>query len=667
MPSLNFHRQLQWLTTLVLIGIGLVVSSAQPVAADPVLAAVQLVNQTTVVPVPSVSSSPLVHVDLLFPDGLAQSSATVRFSLFHSTYASSVLFQQIDAAPQQGAMATTAALPIACAAAGTARASFTLGLVAIGGPTPSGLVAPGCTSRAPQLQLPCTETSCTGIYPLVITVTDGAGAVLSSVTTFVDVTAGHVNNPVRVALVAQLTPSGIAPVRTAGAVLDALGRHRDVAVTVAPVPGLVDLSTRRGGSLTQQLRSALRDGRAVLSNTYVPVNPTWLTAAGLTQELARQRDSGRTTMAKVGVAPTSALTLSFVGAASIPSAVDLHRIGAGSVIVGGSQLTEDPAASIGWGQPFTLVSETSSIRAVATDDRLTKVLTNAARNPVLVANQVLGFLAFRYREAPGLITPRGVVVAPALGTSLPPAFYDAFLRGLAITPELRPMTLPAFLGSVPVGGNGGATTRYARSVSAASDRALAGSLRAGRTTWSSFGPLLSSAPLTFARLDHQLLSAQSLALSNKVALVRATAVRAEMASLTNDVRVSTSSFTLTSQQGTLPLTIASTAPCPLVVHVDLVSDRLTFPSGQHFNVNITQAATTVRIPVNAATTGVLPMRISVTAPGTNVVLAGTSVTVQVAATSIVGKALTAGAVAVLGWWWFSTWRRSRREQAENDD
>ena len=79
-------------------------------------------------------------------------------------------------------------------------------------------------------------------------------------------------------------------------------------------------------------------------------------------------------------------------------------------------------------------------------------------------------------------------------------------------------------------------------------------------------------------------------------------------------------------------------------------------------MTITQAATTVRIPVIAATTGVLPMRISVTAPGTNVELAGTSITVQVAATSIVGKALTAGAVLVLGWWWLSTWRRSRKEK-----
>jgi hypothetical protein len=60
----------------------------------------------------------------------------------------------------------------------------------------------------------------------------------------------------------------------------------------------------------------------------------------------------------------------------------------------------------------------------------------------------------------------------------------------------------------------------------------------------------------------------------------------------------------------------------------------------------------------------LPMRISVTAPGTNVEVAGASITVQVAATSIVGKALTLGAILVLLWWWFTTWRRSRREAAD---
>ena len=664
MSRLNLPRQLCILASLILIAVTMVGVSGRPASAASPASEVQLVDQTTVLPVPGASSSPLLHVDLVFGDDLAKSSATVKFSLFHSTYASSVLFQQITAAPIDGAIAESPALPISCAVHGTSRASFTLGLVARGGPTPDAALAEGCDLKAPALQLSCSGVSCTGVYPLVVTVTSTDGGIASRFSTFLDVTAGHVANPVRVAVIAALPSTGRTPVRTASGVLAAIGRHTNAAVSVAPVPALLDLSARRGGALAAQLKASLASGRALLSDTYVPVNPTWLNKAGLSAEVARQRDGGRATLARLGVAPLSPLTPSFVGETVLPDATDLHREGAGAVIVSGSQLTIDPALTTGWGQPFSLVSGASSIRAVAADDRLTKLLDQAATNPVLVANQVLGFLAFRYREAPGLVTPRGVVLAPAMDTVLPPSFYDAMLRGLAITPELRPVTLPAFLGSVPVGGNGSATLRYAATPAAPTNRALAESLRQGRQTWTSFVPLLSSAPQTLARLDHRILGAQSIGLSDPVALLRATAVQDEMAALTHDVRVSTSSFTLTSQQGTLPLTIASTAPCPLVVHVDLVSDRLTFPGGQHFNVNITQAATTVRIPVIAATTGVLPMRISVTAPGTNVELAGTSITVQVAATSIVGKALTAGAVLVLLWWWFKTWRRSRKEKMD---
>jgi|GEM_PF-710999 len=664
MSRLNLPRQLRILASVILTLVTMAGVFARPVSAAPTTSQVELIDQTTVLPVPGPTSSPLLHMDLLFSEGLAATAAKVKFSLFHSTYASSVLFQQIAAAPIDGAIAESGDLPISCAAHGTSRASFTLGLIAAGGPVPSASLAEGCDLKAPRLQLSCSGVSCTGVYPLVVTVTTAEGGIASRFSTFLDVTAGHVANPVRVSVIAALPATGSTPVRTASSVLAALARHTNVAVTVAPVPALLDLSARRGGSIAAELNASVNSGRALLSDTYVPINPTWLNNAALGAEVARQRDSGRATLARVGGAPLSPFTPSFVGETVVPEAADLHREGAGAVIVSGAQLTTDPALTSGWGQPFSLVSGSSSIRAVATDDRLTKLMGEATTSPVLVANQILGFLAFRYREAPGLITPRGVVLAPAIDTVLPPLFYDALLRGLGITPELRPVTLPAFLGSVPVGGNGSASVRYAATVAVPANRTLAEHLRQGRQTWSSFTPLLSAAPLTLARLDHRLLSAESLALSQPVAILRASAVQADMAALTHDVRVSTSSFTLTSQQGTLPLTIASTAPCPLVVHVDLISDRLTFPSGQHFNVNITQAATTVRIPVIAATTGVLPMRISVTAPGTNVELAGTSITVQVAATSIVGKALTVGAVLVLLWWWFTTWRRSRKEKLQ---
>ena len=91
MSRLNLPRQLRILASLILIAVTMVGVSGRPVSAASPASEVQLVDQTTVLPVPGASSSPLLHVDLVFGDDLAKSSATVKFSLFHSTYALSLI------------------------------------------------------------------------------------------------------------------------------------------------------------------------------------------------------------------------------------------------------------------------------------------------------------------------------------------------------------------------------------------------------------------------------------------------------------------------------------------------------------------------------------------------------------------------------------------------
>ena len=487
MSVVLLRRHLRCLAAAAVVMVTSPALLASTASASPPLEGAILVDQTTVASVPTSSSSPRIHIGLLLAGSVDASRATVQFSLQGATYAASVLFEQIAAAPVNGALSETPRLPLACAISSTRLANFTVALTTLGGPRPTGTMSENCTNPIPRLTLACFLTSCTGIYPLVITVRDGPGSVLSRFTTFVDVTAGHVTNPIRVALIAPLTNHGTTPLSSAAAVLAAAGRHQGVALTLAPVPALVDLSARRGGNIAELLRAASSSGRALIGDTYVPINPTWLSTSGLSAEIASQRDEGRSTLQGAGLSAPTTLTPS-LQPGPLPTAADLRREGAGAVIVAGSSLTTDSATSIGWGQPFSLMSGSSAIRAVATDARITKLLANSAEDPVLTANQLLGFLAFRYREAPGLVTPRGAVVIPEAGTMLNPTLVDAVLRGLAITPELRAVTLPAFFGSVPVGGNGGPITRYASATTTASSPALASALGQTRLTWTGFQP-----------------------------------------------------------------------------------------------------------------------------------------------------------------------------------
>jgi hypothetical protein len=116
---------------------------------------------------------------------------------------------------------------------------------------------------------------------------------------------------------------------------------------------------------------------------------------------------------------------------------------------------------------------------------------------------------------------------------------------------------------------------------------------------------------------------------------------------------------MTSRDGSIPLALHSTSSVPLTVEVHLSSDRLRFPGGEDQVVVVRAPSTTLRLAVHADTTGDLPIDVVVSSPSGHLLLDRNLVTVQIAAFSHVGIALTGGAAAVLAWWWFRTWRRDR--------
>ena len=623
---------------------------------------VSVLDQTTSLESPTATAGSLFSINLGFSPSINPTVSTVRLQLFPSIYASSILLQDVAAPPITGALATTGPLDLSCITSGTPSGRLVIAFAASGGVRPAPNLGGSCSKPAPVFQLPCSGASCSGVYPVVIsTVTHGI--MVNRQTTFVDLTSGTIPHKVRVAFVVPLSPLLPEPIYSVTNALRSIIGHPHVSMTLAPEPSLLQKARLDGGGLDALLNKTSKlPHHAVLSDTYVPIDPTWLRTHGLGGELAIERREGIQGLAAAGISPSPALTPLLLGKTSMPLSSDLRREGATSVLVNGQRLTVDPSTTYGWGQPFQLSSGSGLIKAAALDHETDRFFRNAAHDPGLAAAQLLGYLAFRFHEAPGLSSPRGVVLVPSRTAVLPPRFLNVFLGGLETSKDLDPVTVPTFFATVPMGVNGAPTTRYALPSNPIVDPGTALGIRRGRTICTQLTEMLRVAPEEAQQLNHLLLAAEA---SGRPSLPRLHDFQRAVAELSHSITVPSSSVTLTSQQGTLTLTIVSTAKSPLRVHVQLISDRLAFPRGSGFDLTLDQSATAVRIPVIAQTTGVLPLQVVVTAPGSTFLLATAALTVQVAAASIVGVLLTVGAIGVLGWWWLTTWRKGRRAKRAN--
>ena len=130
--------------------------------------------------------------------------------------------------------------------------------------------------------------------------------------------------------------------------------------------------------------------------------------------------------------------------------------------------------------------------------------------------------------------------------------------------------------------------------------------------------------------------------------------------------------TLTSQQGTLPVTIVSSTSYPVTGTLTLTSDKLLFPNGTTEwtqPVSLVLPNNVVDVKVRARASGVFKVDVSLHSPAGGLELSNGEVEVRSTATSVVGIVLSVGALTVLVVWWFRTSRKRRalREAEEGAD
>ena len=120
---------------------------------------------------------------------------------------------------------------------------------------------------------------------------------------------------------------------------------------------------------------------------------------------------------------------------------------------------------------------------------------------------------------------------------------------------------------------------------------------------------------------------------------------------------------MTALKGSIPITLTSTAGYQITAVLNLQSAHLRFPKGSRFSEVLDKPTKSLRIPVEAITTGDLPLSATLFTPDGQLELTHQRVLVRATHTSIVAIILTIGSALVLLVWWVRTWWRKPKRRA----
>ena len=124
-------------------------------------------------------------------------------------------------------------------------------------------------------------------------------------------------------------------------------------------------------------------------------------------------------------------------------------------------------------------------------------------------------------------------------------------------------------------------------------------------------------------------------------------------------------FTLAGETSTITLRFGNTSDTPLRIVVSVSGpSRLTFPEPDTEVVLTPGAITDVTVPIRARSNGTSEVSVEVHTPSGDVIGEPIVLTARVNALSGLGQLLTGAALVVLATWWFSHFRRTRRQRLQ---
>lgn len=525
-----------------------------------------------------------------------------------------------------------------------------------------------------------------GVYPVELIAQDIAGSPLATVVTHL-VTGPETADEspdLGVAVLAELAaPLALQPDGTTSLEASAVERITEIVAGLRAAPGVpatLAASPETLDTLGQSLEPAQSEllagiaeagaGRLVIARPYVPVSPDDLAPAGLLGELRAQRRRGEQVLAAAfGTSPTGSIDLAPPDLAGTGLRAladeDVRRL-----VVSEEQVEplRQGIISYSLAQPFLLreprdgragSSPAAELAALSVDPVLRDRMTDRG-TPGLVASRVLAELALLRLEQPSVA--RSVVLPAGAGTRA--QVLQLVLEGLGRGRPFAPMTLDdAFEHAAPLVEVTGRTAER-RLDPARSDpirESVGADLIEARELLRSFSAVAGVGSPALDPLERHMLLATAAGLRTADRLGHARAVTDRIRAVTGAVTTpETFTLTLTSREGTIPLTIRNDSGLALRVALRLTSQKVEFPSGESMAVDLPPGSTRVDLPVRTRASGAFPLLVEVTSPDGDETISTTRYTVRSTAVAGAGLVLSIGAGLFLVAWWASHWRRTRR-------
>ena len=684
------------LVGVTLIPIAGVAGAATPASAGPP-GALQLASQTAWV----TPSSPVFDLRLRAVGAPAAADLGLSVSVYSCLTSVSALTQSLTSSGPEGTPIARTGSPLPWSGLRAQDGVVELPLTVDESSQSAGTLSPS----APVVHLRAGSSDCgAGVYPVHVELVDTAsGSSVDAFTTDLVYVTGVPDQKLRVATVVPLSPTvGPAVAPTAAQLLaspaNALARPPASSLDAVSqtVSGLADPATpvtlEVGGQSLQALDAGHQatvaalgalssSGHAqVVPSTYTPVDATTLVDAGLGSELDAQLVRSDALLGAADITRTPAASAAGGGGPWITgdglddaTLAQLASAGYSQVVLPPSDLSSSPSNGSS-AEPFTVDSpHGGSFTALASNADLTARFASDPAQPVLVASQILAELAQIYFEYPNGTEARAVLAVPPSGWVADPTLVTTLTGALASSEILQPVTVSGAFAAftAPASCDGGC-----RLASSTPGTLPATAIRTQRDRIDSFAsavvPSTPAAKALPTQLGDTVLAAEAEALraGQQSAVLRNTgaAVDAQLGqlSLAGDQTV-----TLAARKGQIPITIAKSPSMDYPVNgtLTLTSDRLLFANGQSrvsMPAPLLHATNNFYVNVQARTSGEFKLQITYQAPTGGLAMTGGLVTVRSDAVSVVGVALSAGAVLVLAVWWARTGIRRRRQRRLED-
>ena len=630
--------------------------------------AVTMLSQSTTVEA-TLSGQSTFSMSLSMPNVPADTKvATTLFS--HLTTRSGFLAALSTQGPSNQ-IDSTEPLPVSCLTAGP-KSSFTIAIDVLTSAATEPTLPGGCAGAAhgPTYTLRCTVGSggCNGVYPLLVTVT-GGGRIISRFVTFMTYVEHPTPTPLRVATVLHITDAHAETPANVRALVHGLRASPAAATDLAISPRAVQRlsSTVEGTDALGRLGASIQAAsstREVVASPYVSVDPGELAASALQDQIRAQLRRGRQILVGGGL-PPGTLAAGWLATSPVTSSTTnaLSSAGINRLVIPDSSLSQPTATSLTWGQPFSTTPGTTSVTSIAADPILAGEM-RSGNDPVLAAQRFLADIAFLHFERPSLTTPQCVVAVTPQGWVPNQAFLTSLLSGLTNNPVATASTLSGLFTQVPVGANGAPKTRTLADAGPATswpdDQST--ELRSQQKDQAAFAGAVVGGHGVVGTLRDSLLRSESDLLANDARSEAISTTESLLTTQLESVQIGGGDITLTALKGSLPLTLTKSAPYKVIGVLTLHSDHLRFPRGDHYPIVIGSTTKSLRIPVQAITTGDLPLTATLRTPTGSLVIAHQRVLIHTTQSSIVAIFLTLGAAIVLLAWWVRTWWRKPRSR-----